>query len=57
MPDQPDDPIHYDMKIPPEPQDATLNKQEQEKSSEGEAGGSKNDGKSERDNPAHRTGR
>lgn len=21
MPDQPDDPIHYDMKIPPEPQD------------------------------------
>ncbi|UWZ82569.1 hypothetical protein [Occallatibacter riparius] len=33
MPDQPDDPIHYDMKIPPEPQDATLNKQEEQKNS------------------------
>jgi hypothetical protein len=30
MPDQPDDPIHYDMKIPPEPKDATLHKQEQQ---------------------------
>lgn len=30
MPDQPDDPIHYDMKIPPEPQDAPLNKQREE---------------------------
>lgn len=28
MPDQPDDPIHYEMKIPPEPKDAPLNKQE-----------------------------
>jgi hypothetical protein len=26
MPDQPDDPVHYDMKIPPEPKNATLNK-------------------------------
>jgi len=30
MPDQPDDPVHYDMKIPPEPQNATLNKQREE---------------------------
>lgn len=30
MPDQPDDPIHYDMKIPPEPQDAPLNKMKEE---------------------------
>ncbi len=29
MPDQPDDPIHYDMKIPPEPKDTTLHKAEQ----------------------------
>ena len=35
MPDQPEDPIHYDMKIPPEPQDAPLNKQrEQERGSD-----------------------
>ncbi len=34
MPDQPDDPIHYDMKIPPEPKDATLNKQEQHSGSD-----------------------
>lgn len=27
MPDQPDDPIHYEMKIPPEPKDAPLNKE------------------------------
>ena len=30
MPDQPDDPIHYDMKVPPEPQNAPLNKQREE---------------------------
>jgi hypothetical protein len=30
MPDQPDDPVHYDMKIPPEPQNAPLNKQREE---------------------------
>lgn len=29
MPDQPEDPIHYDMKIPPEPKDATLNAEEE----------------------------
>jgi hypothetical protein len=57
MPDQPDDPIHYDMKIPPEPQDAPLNKQEQQKDSDEEAGESKNDNKSDRDNPAHSDGR
>ena len=28
MPDQPADPIHYDMKIPPEPKDATLDADE-----------------------------
>jgi hypothetical protein len=28
MPDQPDDPIHYEMKIPPEPKDAALNKED-----------------------------
>jgi hypothetical protein len=36
MPDQPDDPVHYDMKIPPEPQDAPLNKQRAEESGSGE---------------------
>jgi hypothetical protein len=34
MPDQPDDPVHYDMKIPPEPQDAPLNKQRAEQGSD-----------------------
>jgi hypothetical protein len=34
MPDQPDDPIHYDMKIPPEPQNATLNQQDEHKGSD-----------------------
>jgi|UPI00047C92FB hypothetical protein len=34
MPDQPDDPIHYDMKIPPEPKDAPLNKQKEERGSD-----------------------
>jgi hypothetical protein len=34
MPEQPPDPIHYDMKIPPEPQDATLNKEERQKDSD-----------------------
>jgi hypothetical protein len=29
MPDQPDDPLHYEMKIPPEPENAPLNKEEQ----------------------------
>lgn len=37
MPDQPDDPIHYDMKIPPEPQDAPLNKQREEQRGSDEA--------------------
>ncbi|HEY2857505.1 MAG TPA: hypothetical protein VGJ21_03765 [Terracidiphilus sp.] len=36
MPDQPDDPIHYDMKIPPEPKDAPLNK-ESDQSGDSEA--------------------
>jgi hypothetical protein len=39
MPDQPDDPIHYDMKIPPEPQDAPLNKQREEQRGSDEATG------------------
>ena len=43
MPDQPDDPIHYEMKIPPEPKDAPLNKQEQQKGSGEEADDSKTD--------------
>lgn len=30
MPDQPDDPINYEMKIPPEPKDATLHRDEQQ---------------------------
>ncbi|HEY3704430.1 MAG TPA: hypothetical protein VGL22_05165 [Terracidiphilus sp.] len=34
MPDQPDDPIHYDMKIPPEPKDATLHKDEERRGSD-----------------------
>ena len=34
MPDQPDDPLHYEMKIPPEPQDATLHKKEQQRGSD-----------------------
>lgn len=34
MPDQPDDPIHYEMKIPPEPKDAPLNKQEEQRGSD-----------------------
>jgi hypothetical protein len=33
MPDQPADPIHYDMKIPPEPKDRTRD-DEPEKASE-----------------------
>jgi hypothetical protein len=37
MPEQPDDPIHYNMKVPPEPQDATLNKQEQHTDSDEQA--------------------
>jgi hypothetical protein len=41
MPDQPDDPIHYDMKVPPEPKDAPLNKEKQHKDSGEEAGESK----------------
>jgi hypothetical protein len=31
MPEQPRDPKHYDMKIPPEPENSTLHKQEKEK--------------------------
>lgn len=54
MPDQPDDPIHYEMKIPPEPKDATLNKQEQQRGSD-EAADESNKAEQERgnaDNPA-----
>lgn len=51
MPDQPADPIHYDMKIPPEPKDAPLNAEDEgepqqkgsgaaSKSSDGERRGS-----------------
>lgn len=31
MPEQPRDPRHYDMKIPPEPDEATLKKEESKK--------------------------
>lgn len=31
MPDQPPDPIHYDMKIPPEPKDQQAEEQESAK--------------------------
>ena len=31
MPEQPRDPLHYDMKIPPEPDQTTLKKQESQK--------------------------
>lgn len=31
MPEQPGDPRHYDMKIPPEPDEATLKKEESKK--------------------------
>ena len=34
MPEQPDDPIHYEMKIPPEPQDSTLNKDQEQDDAE-----------------------
>jgi hypothetical protein len=34
MPEQPDDPIHYEMKIPPDPQDATLNKDQEQDAAE-----------------------
>ena len=52
MPDQPDDPIHYEMKIPPEPKDATLHKEDGQRS-EGESSQAEEDGKSE-DRPADR---
>lgn len=32
MPEQPPDPHHYEMKVPPEPEYATLKKHESEKS-------------------------
>lgn len=31
MPEHPRDPRHYEMKIPPEPEDATLKKEEQQR--------------------------
>jgi hypothetical protein len=34
MPDQPADPLHYEMKIPPEPKDATLHKEQQRSGSD-----------------------
>jgi hypothetical protein len=34
VPDQPDDPLHYEMKIPPEPKDAPLSKEEQHSESD-----------------------
>jgi hypothetical protein len=36
MPDQPADPIRYEMKIPPEAKDATLNQQDTQKGSDEE---------------------
>ena len=57
MPDQPDDPIHYEMKIPPEPKDAPLNKQEQRRGSD-EVTDEPNEMESgDRGNPARRDDR
>lgn len=38
MPDQPDDPLHYEMKIPPEPKDTKENAERSQKDS-GDAAG------------------
>lgn len=52
MPDQPDDPIHYEMKIPPEPKDAPLNKQEQQRRSDEVTDESNQMERGDRGNPA-----
>lgn len=52
MPDQPDDPLHYETKIPPEPKDATLHKDEEQSDSDkvsNESGSLENSARNDRD--------